>query len=132
MRYLLDTNIISDLMRNPAGRVVDRLRRVGDGNVCTSIVVACELRYGCAKKGSDTLSARVDAALSIIPVLAMNLPADAAYGAIRAKLEAAGRTIGHNDLLIAAHAASLGMVLVTGNTAEFDRVEGLSLENWLA
>lgn len=131
MRYLLDTDIISDLMRNPAGPAASQVRRVGDGNVCTSIVVACELRYGCAKKESAALTTRVDAVLATIPVLAMDLPADAAYGAIRAELEAAGRTIGHNDLLIAAHAVTLGAVLVTGNTGEFERVPGLTIENWL-
>lgn len=132
MRYLLDTNIISDLVRNPAGRALDGLRRVGDADVCTSVIVACELRYGCARKGSPTLTARVEAVLATIPVLAMEVPADTCYGAIRAELEAAGRTIGHNDLLIAAHAVSLDATLVTDNTAEFARVPGLTIENWLA
>lgn len=131
MRYLLDTNILSDLIRNPAGRAAQAIRRVGEDMVCTSIVVAGELRYGAAKKGSATLTRRVEALLSEIPVLALDVPADAAYGAIRAGLEGAGLPIGGDDLLIAAQARTVGLTLVTANEREFRRVPGLSVENWL-
>ncbi|WP_018391643.1 type II toxin-antitoxin system VapC family toxin [Ancylobacter sp. FA202] len=130
-RYLLDTNIISDMVRNPAGQAARRLQNVGDGNICTSIIVACELRYGCAKKGSAKLLAKVEDVLATIPVLPLEIPADGEYGGIRAELEAAGQIIGHNDLLIAAHAYTLGTTLVTANVGEFSRIRGLKVENWL-
>jgi tRNA(fMet)-specific endonuclease VapC len=130
-RYLLDTNIISDMVRNPAGQAVRQLQKVGDGNICTSIIVACELRYGCAKKGSAKLLAKVEDVLATIPVLPLEIPADDEYGGIRAELEAAGQIIGHNDLLIAAHAYTLGTTLVTANVGEFSRIRGLKVENWL-
>lgn len=130
-RYLLDTNIISDLVRNPAGQAKRRLQIVGDENVCTSIIVASELRYGCAKKGSAKLEERVEHVLAIIPVLPLEAPIDAHYGSIRADLERRGQPIGHNDLLIAAHVCTLGLTLVTANVSEFSRIEGLAVENWL-
>lgn len=130
-RYLLDTNIISDLVRNPAGQARQRLLAAGDENVCTSIIVASELRYGCAKKGSSKLQQRVEDVLALIPVLPLEAPADVEYGAIRTNLERRGQPIGHNDLLIAAHASVLGTTLVTANVGEFSRIETLKVENWL-
>ncbi|MEP6566035.1 MAG: type II toxin-antitoxin system VapC family toxin [Mesorhizobium sp.] len=132
MRFMLDTNIISDMIRNPAGKAASAMARKGDAAVCTSIVVASELRYGCARKGSAKLLKKVEELLAEIPVLPLDVPVDTEYGALRAGLEAAGRTIGHNDLFIAAHACALGSTLVTANTGEFSRIEGLKVENWLA
>ena len=129
--YLLDTNIISDVIRNPDGPAARRIEQVGPKAICTSIVVASELRYGCAKKGSPKLLSRVEAILETIPVLPLDIPADAEYGGIRAELETAGQSIGMNDLLIAAHAHALKLTLVTDNTREFSRVRGLKVENWL-
>ncbi len=131
-RYMLDTNTISDLIKNPGGQVARRVLAVGEETVCTSIIVAAELRYGCAKKGSPTLSKRVEALLAEMPVLPLDVPSDAEYGGIRAELEAAGQPIGHNDLLIAAHAYALGITIVTANEREFRRIRGLNVENWLA
>ncbi len=131
MKYLLDTNIISDLVRNPAGKVVGHIRRVGEDAVGTSIIVAAELRYGCAKRGSPQLTERIEAILSELRVLPFDRPADIRYGALRAGLEAKGASIGHNDLLIAAHGSSLGAAIVTADLREFGRVEGLAAENWL-
>ena len=130
-RYLLDTNIISDLIRNPQGRAANRLAKVGEKNVCTSIIVAAELRYGCAKSGSRKLIEAVEDLLSEVSVLPLDAAADAEYGEIRSALEAAGRPIGANDLLIAAHARATGAIIVTANAAEFKRVPGLKVENWL-
>lgn len=130
-RYLLDTNIISDIVRNPQGRAAQRVVAAGEDAVCTSIIVASELRFGCAKSGSKRLLRAVEALLGEIAVLPFDVPADAAYGGICAALEAAGRPIGGNDLLIAAHASALGATLVTANTGEFERVRGLRVENWL-
>ena len=131
MRYLLDTNVVSDLIRNPQGRVAGHIRKVGEAQVCTSIIVAAELRYGAAKKGSPRITAQIEAILGCLDVLALEAPADAAYGLIRARLEQAGRLIGSNDLLIAAQAIALGYTIVTDNEGEFARIDGLLRENWL-
>jgi tRNA(fMet)-specific endonuclease VapC len=131
MRFLLDTNIVSDLVRRPQGRVAEHIREVGEAPVCTSVIVAAELRYGAAKKGSQRLTAQLEAVLEALDVLPFETPADAAYGLIRARLEQAGQTIGANDLFIAAHAIAVGCALVTDNEAEFARIEGLPRENWL-
>ena len=131
MRYLLDTNVVSDLIRNPQGRVAEHIRKVGEAQVCTSIIVAAELRYGAAKRGSPRLTAQLEAVLGCLDVLALETPADAAYGLIRTRLEQAGRPIGSNDLLLAAQAIALGYTIVTDNEGEFARVDGLLRENWL-
>ena len=131
MRYLLDTNIVSDLVRNPQGKVTQRIRKVGETQVCTSIVVAAELRYGAAKKGSPRLAAQLEAVLGALEVLPLEPPVDAAYGSLRTRLERAGTPIGANDLLIAAHALALGYTIITDNEKEFARVEDLQLQNWL-
>ncbi len=130
-RYMLDTTIISDLVKNPQGKAAQRIAKVGEDNVCTSIIVAAELRYGCAKSGSKRLLKAVEDLLGEIPVLPFDLPADAEYGSIRSELEAAGKPIGSNDLLIAAHAHMVGATIVTANPDEFKRVRGLRVENWL-
>ncbi|TCU30535.1 tRNA(fMet)-specific endonuclease VapC [Rhizobium azibense] len=129
--YLLDTNIISDIIRNPFGPAARRIEEIDPKEICTSIIVAAELRYGCAKKGSARLLAKVESVLETLPILPMDIPADIKYGGIRAELEAVGQTIGLNDLLIAAHACVLDLTLVTDNTREFQRIRGLNLENWL-
>ena len=131
MPYLLDTNIVSDVVRNPGGIVTTRIRAVGEANVCTSIIVAAELRYGAAEKGSPRLTAQLEAVLGALELLPLETPADAVYGRLRARLEQAGQPIGGNDLLIAAHALALGYTLVTDNEREFARVEDLARENWL-
>jgi tRNA(fMet)-specific endonuclease VapC len=129
---MLDTNIISDLIRNPRGNAAKRIAKVGEDNICTSIIVTAELRYGCAKSGSKRLLKAVEDLLGEIPVLPFDVPADADYGGIRSALEAAGRPIGSNDLLIAAHAHATGSTIVTANADEFKRIRGLNVENWLA
>lgn len=129
--YLLDTNIISDLIRNPSGSSARRIEEIDSKEICTSIVVAAELRYGCAKKGSARLSAKVERLLKTIPVMPLDAPVDINYGTIRSVLEASGQTIGFNDLLIAAHASALNLTLVTDNTREFRRIDCLSVENWI-
>jgi tRNA(fMet)-specific endonuclease VapC len=131
-RPLLDTNIVSDLMRSPQGRVPPHVARVGEAPLALSIITAAELRTGAARSGSPRLQARVAAILGLLPVLPLESPADAAYGTLRSALEAAGTPIGPNDLLIAAHALALGATLVTANLREFQRVPGLTVENWLA
>ena len=131
-RYMLDTNIVSDLIRNPQGRAARQIGKVGEDNICTSIIVAAELRYGCAKSGSKRLLKAVEDLLAEINVLPFDVPADAEYGAIRSKLEVTGKPVGGNDLLIAAHAYTTGAIIVTANIADFKRIPGLNVENWLA
>jgi tRNA(fMet)-specific endonuclease VapC len=130
-RTMLDTNIVSDLIRHPQGRAAQRLQQHGDDGLCVSIVTAAELRYGASKRGSARLLDRVEAVLSTIDVLPFDVPADAEYGTIRAELEADGQPIGPTDLFIAAHARTARVTLVTQNVAEFQRVRGLTVENWL-
>ena len=131
LRYMLDTNIVSDLVKNPSGRVASKVREVGDQGLGVSVIVAAELRFGCAKRGSPALTRQVEAVLSALLVAPFGQPADAEYADIRNQLERSGRMIGPNDLLIAAHARALGVPLVTQNSAEFARVAGLKVENWL-
>ena len=131
MGFLLDTNILSDLVRNPRGRIFDRIKEVKEQNICTSIVVAAELRYGAAKKASLRLTTQLEAILQAIDVLAFEQPADTVYGELRTRLERAGQSIGANDLLIAAHALALDCTMVTDNAREFSRVKDLRVENWL-
>jgi len=128
---MLDTNIVSDLVRNPQGKAARQVAKAGEENVCTSIIVAAELRYGCAKSGSKRLLKAVEDVLSEMTVLPFDVPADAEYAFIRSKLDAAGHPIGGNDLLIAAHACATGATMVTGNSREFKRVPGLKVEDWL-
>ena len=130
LRVMLDTNIVSDLIRNPLGKAAQRMETWGEDAVCVSIIVAAELRYGATKRNSARLANLVEGVLERVPVLALDMPADAEYAAIRADLESAGTPIGPNDLLIAAHAYALRMPLVTADAA-FRQVKGLQVENWL-
>jgi tRNA(fMet)-specific endonuclease VapC len=130
-RFLLDTNIVSDLVRNPQGPVARHIRQVGEEQVCTSIIVAAELRYGAEKKGSARLTAQLELVLGALDVLPFETPADAEYGKLRTRLEKAGQPIGGNDLLIAAQAVALQCTIVTDNEREFARIDGLAVENWL-
>src|SRR5215467_850107 len=112
MGYLLDTNIISDLVDHRFGG------RVGE-------------RFGAAKRRSSRLTRRIEEVLGAVDVLPLEAPADAVYARLRAALEHEGRPLGGNDLLIAAHALAGGHTLVTADGG-FDRVAGLPRENWLA
>ena len=129
--YLLDTNILSDIIKHPAGAVVEKIAEVGEGTICTSIIVACELRFSAVKKGSQLLTTRVEQLLERIEVLSLGEKADEYYASLRHDLEKNGALIGPNDLLIAAHALDIGVTLVTDNLREFTRIKGLSVENWL-
>ena len=130
-QYLLDTNILSSLVRDPHGSVARRIAEVGEQTVATSIVCAAELRFGARKKGSARLTAQVEAILDILRVLALEPPTDAHYAELRADLERCGTPIGGNDMLIAAHALTIDAILVTDNVREFARVASLKVENWL-
>jgi len=129
---MLDTNALSDLIREPQGAVFERLRELDPERLCTSIVVASELRFGARRKGSAALTRRVEQLLESMTVLPLDEPADRHYADIRSALEKAGTPIGSQDLFIAAHARSRGMTLVTRNTREFKRVPKLVVEDWSA
>lgn len=131
-RYLLDTNILTDLIKNPGGRVKERIAKVGEANVCTSIIAACELRFGARKKNAPLLTARIERLLQAIEVLPLDGDVDRAYAEVRAMLETLGRPSGANDMLIAAHAVNEDCILVTNNESEFAHIAGLVIENWLA
>ena len=131
LRYMLDTNVISDMVRNPDGAAARRVVEVGDDALCTSAVVASELRYGLRKKGAVALARRVEAVLQEIVIVPYDAPVSFAYAQTRSTLETKGHPIGATDLFIAAHALSLDLTLVTANVREFSRVEGLKVENWL-
>ena len=129
--FLLDTDVLSDVVRNPRGSVARHIATVGERQVCTSIVVAAELRFGAAKRASDRLSRQLDAVLSRLEILPLDAPADWRYAEVRTYLEAQGTPIGPNDMLIAAQVLALGMTLVSGNVGEFSRIPQLKVENWL-
>ncbi len=132
-RFLLDTNILSSLIKE-RGRspVLTRVADVGQDRVCTSIIVAAEIRYGVAKKASPRLAEWADRVLLTLDVLPFDHPSEIAYASIRLDLERRGLPIGANDLLIAAQCLAHDLTMVTNNRREFDRVENLRIEDWLA
>lgn len=129
--YLLDTNIVSDLVRNPFGMIRQHVDRVGSGNVFTSVIVAAELHFGIAKKASQKLRGRVLDAFEFVPVWPLPIVVAEHYGSLRADLELRGLPIGANDMWIAAHALAEDAVLVSNNIREFSRINGLKVENWM-
>ena len=130
LRCMLDTNIVSELVRRPDGETARRAASLEPRSIAVSIIVAAELRYGAARRRSARLTRQLETVLAALEILPLAEPADAHYAAIRCELERMGRTIGHNDLLIAAHARALDLTLVTRNVREFDRVPGLAIEDW--
>ena len=130
-RYLLDTNIVSSLIRHPRSPVLRKLKEVGQDHVYTSIIVAAELRFGAAKAGSERMRQEVEERLARLSVIPFAHPTDRTYGELRAELERSGTPIGANDLWIAAQALHDGSFLVTDNEREFRQVPNLRIENWL-
>ena len=131
--YMLDTDISSYIMKRSNETVLKRLQTIPIGDVCISVITKSELMYGVEVSPQQQRDrAALDAYLKHVEVL--DYPDEAAfhYGQIRAALRMTGSMIGANDLLIAAHARCVGLTLVTNNTREFGRVEGLALENWAA
>ena len=130
-RFLLDTNIVSHLVRNPAGPVALRIAEAGEETVCVNVVIAAELRFGARKKRSRKLTRQLNKILGALDILPLDSPVERHYAEIRDHLERKGTPIGPNDLFIAAHARAAGFTLVTDNTREFRRVPRLKVENWL-
>lgn len=132
--FLLDTNIISALMKDRSGTDTARVRewalRTPDCTLVTSVIVQYELLFGLVRHGSPRLQAAFDIQMQSLLVLPLDEVVGPHYAKLRSHLERAGTPIGANDTLIAAHAMSLGATLVTAD-AEFARVPGLRVENWL-
>ena len=118
-------------MRAPQGAIFRTIKEKLPRTACTSIVVAAEIQFGLRKGVSDRLCAQVEAVMSALDILPLESPVEQHCGDIRAQLQQAGKTIGANDLFIAAHARALGLTLVTNNLRGFERVPGLAIENWL-
>jgi tRNA(fMet)-specific endonuclease VapC len=133
--YLLDTNIVSHLMRNPTGPlqqlIRERLQAEPDSEMMISPIVQCELLYGLTRRASARQMAAYELQMRYLEVQAIDETISHHYASLRTQLETAGTPIGPNDTLIAAHALALGAILVSAD-AEFGRVPGLQLENWLA
>ena len=129
--YLLDTSVLSHLVRQPQGPVAERIAEVGEAHVFTSVIVACELRYGVAKRGSRRLTRQIEAVLGAMTIRPLEYEVEPFYASIRVALEKKGMPIGAHDMLIAAQARSLDAVCVTDNESEFKRVPALKVENWL-
>ena len=128
---MLDTNIISEALRNPFGELTVRVSKFGFGLIATSAIVASEMRYGARKMGSPKLAERVEAVLGRVEVLPHDDEASRHFAEIRASLEKQRLPIGWGDYVIAAHARSLELTLVTDKIREFSRVDLLKLENWI-
>ena len=131
-RFLLDTNILTAVAKYPRGPVTAKISAVGEATVCTSVIIACEVQYGLAKRRVPRLTAQMNRILEGLDILDLPSGVAAHYGQIRSHLESAGEPIGPNDLLIAAHAQMLDLTVVTQNEREFRRVPGLQVENWTA
>ena len=130
MGFLLDTNVISSLVRDPQGEVAVRVGREAPDALLTSIVVIGEIAFGFARQPSRALERQTAKILRGIQILDLDDAAASAYGTIRAKLQRLGTPIGANDLWIAAHALALDATLITANEREFRRVPGLRVEDW--
>lgn len=129
-RYLLDTNICSELIKHPQGNVAKKLFHVGTPFTAINWVVEAELRFGAKLKNSVALTQRVEALIHELNFVEFNQNLAIHYADIRTQLTQNGNLIGANDLWIAAHARSLNLCVVTNNEKEFSRVLDLQVENW--
>jgi len=128
---MLDTNIISYIIKNRDFKLIDKFESVSmTDTIAVSSITVAELFYGVKKKQSQKLEIAVREFLFPLEKLAFDENAALSYGEIRAVLESRGEVIGANDMFIAAHAASIGAILITNNMREFKRVKNLKLENW--
>jgi tRNA(fMet)-specific endonuclease VapC len=130
-KYLFDTNILSEIIKQPSGQLAQKIIQLDNDSYCTSIIVACELRYGIFKKNSTVLQEKVERLLANMIVEPLGEDVDCYYAKLRVALEKNGQLIGAHDMLIASHALALNTILITANEREFLRVPNLSVENWL-
>jgi tRNA(fMet)-specific endonuclease VapC len=132
LSYLLDTNICIHIRQERPKQVLDRFKALLPGSTAISVVTYGELVYGVRKSlDPDRAMLILEELTALIPVLPMAVEVAKTYGAIRSDLAARGELIGNNDLWIAAHAKSLGLTLVTNNESEFQRDDGLNIQNWV-
>ena len=132
MRYMLDTNMCSYILKNHPAAVKQKFEEVGAGAICISAIVLAELYYGAARHPKGIVIRReIDNFVSRLNVIPWDENAADHYGSIRASLEKAGTPVGAMDMLIAAHAKSCAATLVTNNLREFDRIKGLAVVNWI-
>jgi tRNA(fMet)-specific endonuclease VapC len=132
MRYLLDTSVLSDIVKKPGSPAEVRFSQCSPDALLTSIIVVAEARFGLVKNRAFKTAHRLEQLLTTIDVAPFETPADSIYADLRVQLERAGTPIGGNDMLIAAHALALDATLVTANEREFRRVPHLEVENWAA
>lgn len=131
MPYLLDTNVCVDYLTGRYPAVIDRMRRASPDDLRLSAIVVAELRFGADRSANRKANhGRIDVLVAEIECLDFDLEGAAAYGRVRAALEAAGDPIGPHDMLIGAHALAKGLTLVTDNLREFRRIRGLTVESW--
>lgn len=130
-KYLFDATILSELIKHPSGQLAQRITKLDNASFCTSMIVACELRYSALKKNSQNLISKVELLLANIIVVPLADDVDRYYAELRVALEKAGQPIDAHDALIAAHSLALNATLITANERDFLRVPGLSVENWL-
>jgi tRNA(fMet)-specific endonuclease VapC len=132
MSYLLDTNICIYIIKRKPQAVIERLSQVSLNQLFISAVTVAELEYGVRKSSfPDKNQSALNEFLAPFSLLAFDRKATIEYGIIRYELEKKGTQIGSLDTLIAAHAKSLDLILVTNNEREFSRVSGLRIENWV-
>ncbi len=133
MRVMLDTSICIYLIKQRPQSLLDRFRSFPVGDIGVSVITLAELQYGASKSSRPKQNREaLEQFLSPLEVAAFDRRAPVAYGTVRAALEKKGRPIGAMDLLIAAHALSLGVRLVTNDEREFRHVPGLRVENWVS
>ena len=132
MTYLLDTNICIYIINEQPAQVLQRLIQAGRESLAISTVTVAELAFGVAKSTRPDSRAKLENFLSKFPILDWDEDAAWVYGNVRKALEAKGQRIGERDLLLACQALAIDATMVTNNTREFERIEGLKLENWVA
>lgn len=131
IRYMLDTNTIAYAKNRRPASVLERLIQHDPSEICISAITMAELEFGISHSAKPSQNRKALLMfLSGITILPFGPEAAQAYGEIRHTLQSQGQLIGANDLLIAAHAKTAGLTLVTHNTREFSRVEGLKIEDW--
>ena len=132
MKYMLDTNICIYLIKQQPREVIDKFQRISPGEIVVSTVTVAEMMYGVGKSQyKEKNKTALQAFLAPLEIVDFDFAAAQQYGVVRAYLEKTGKPIGAYDLMIAAHALSLGLVLVTNNEQEFQRIPDLIIENWV-
>ena len=131
MKYLLDTNICIYAINNRPAGTLQRIMDAGQENLALSSITVAELAFGAEKSNRANAVLNLKAFLGKFPILSWDADAAWMYGKVRRDLEAAGQRIGERDLMLASQARALDLIMVTNNTREFERVEGLKLENWV-